>query len=109
MGPSWVAGAIAAGPDRWAAENTRHGIFLANGPDFTASGELDRISILDMAPTLLVAAGCDVPRDMTGEVLPIVAGDPDWGRRDPIRIDDGARAEAGDEVADRLQQLGYME
>jgi len=102
-------GEIMAGPDRWAAENTRHGIFLANGPDFTASGQLDRISILDMAPTLLVAAGCDVPRDMTGDVLPIVAGDPDWSRRDPIRIDEGGRGEAGEEVADRLQQLGYME
>jgi predicted AlkP superfamily phosphohydrolase/phosphomutase len=102
-------GTVMAGPDRWAAENTRHGIFLASGPDFAGHGELDRISILDMAPTLLVAAGCDVPTDMTGEVLPILAAERDWSRREPIEIADGRGSDVGDDVADRLQQLGYME
>ena len=102
-------GTVVAGPDRWAAENTRHGIFLANGPDFAARDELDRISILDMAPTLLVAAGCDVPRDMSGDVLPIFESEPDWEHRDAISIDERGGAETSAEVAERLEQLGYME
>ena len=101
-------GEVQTGPDRWAAENTRNGIFLASGPDFASEGELDRISITDMAPTILAAHGVDVPTDMVGEVLPIHESEPAVGEQDPIDI--GARGEGtSDEVADRLQQLGYME
>lgn len=102
-------GALQTGPDRWAAENTPYGIFLANGPDFDDRGELERISILDIAPTLLVASGCDVPTDMHGRVLPVIDGDPSWDRRDPITVDDGDARQDSGEVADRLKQLGYME
>jgi predicted AlkP superfamily phosphohydrolase/phosphomutase len=102
-------GRVTAGPDRWGAENTRNGIFVASGPDFEAAGELDQISILDMAPTLLVASGCDVPSDMDGDVLPIVAGDPEWGEREPITLAEDDGRGGGDEVEDRLKQLGYME
>jgi hypothetical protein len=61
-----------------------------------------------MAPTILAAHGVDIPTDMVGEVLPIHAEEPTVGERDPINI--GARgAGTSEEVADRLQQLGYME
>jgi predicted AlkP superfamily phosphohydrolase/phosphomutase len=102
-------GTVRTGPDRWAAENTPHGIFLANGPDFEAAGEIEGMSILDIAPTVLVASGCDVPDDVEGEVLPILSGDRSWEFRDPIRIDDGGSGDRSGEVEDRLQQLGYME
>jgi predicted AlkP superfamily phosphohydrolase/phosphomutase len=101
-------GQIQTAPDRWAAENTRNGIFLASGPDFASEGEIDQISITDMAPTILAAHGVDIPTDMVGEVLPIHSEEPDIGERDPIDI--GSRGEGtSEEVADRLQQLGYME
>jgi predicted AlkP superfamily phosphohydrolase/phosphomutase len=102
-------GTVQSGPDRWAAENTPHGIFLASGPDFEATGEVEGMRIVDIAPTLLVASGCDVPRDVVGDVLPILAGDPDWEHREPIHLDDGEYGDRSGEVADRLQQLGYME
>ncbi|WP_136715840.1 alkaline phosphatase family protein [Halorientalis salina] len=102
-------GEIQTGPDRWAAENTPHGIFLTSGPDFADRGELDRISILDMAPTLLAASGCDVPSDMRGEVLPVFDDDRSWDRRDPITLDEADGDRGSDAVTERLQQLGYME
>lgn len=95
-------------PDRWEAENTNTGIFIANGPDFAADGNRERISILDIAPTVLAACGCDVPTDMQGEVLDLFVSDPEVGERDPL----GSRVEQSktdDEVADRLRKLGYME
>ncbi|RXK46701.1 alkaline phosphatase family protein [Halorientalis pallida] len=102
-------GTIQTGPDRWAAENTPNGIFLATGPDFAETGQLDDISILDIAPTLLVASGCAVPEDMTGEVLDIFADDRDWDRREPITLADEDDSRDDEEVAERLKQLGYME
>ncbi|MFW5935618.1 MAG: alkaline phosphatase family protein, partial [Halolamina sp.] len=101
-------GAVQTEPDRWAAENTPSGIFLAKGPDFAANGELDRVSILDIAPTLLVASGCDVPTDMNGAVLPVFDDDRSWGSRDPIALTNTTAA-TEEAVTDRLQQLGYME
>ena len=59
-----------------------------------------------MAPTILAAAGCAVPSDMEGDVLPIV--DDPVETREPITLADGAEREAAG-VEDRLKQLGYME
>jgi predicted AlkP superfamily phosphohydrolase/phosphomutase len=104
-------GTVRTAPDRWAAENTPHGIFLATGPDFRAEGRLGTVSILDLAPTLLAAHGCAVPTDMTGEVLPVLAGDrePDPERRQPIDPEAVDRVRASGAVESRLEQLGYME
>ncbi len=102
-------GTIQTGPDRWGGENNPHGNFVANGPAFEAQGEKDRISILDIAPTILAAHETNVPTDMNGQVLPILAGDPDWGERDPIALDNRSGSTDQDTVEKRLQQLGYME
>jgi predicted AlkP superfamily phosphohydrolase/phosphomutase len=102
-------GEITTEPDRWAAENTRSGIFLASGPDFTHQGEIERIDITDVAPTLLAAAGCAVPTDVDGDVLPIIAGDPDPDRREPIGMTETANTSGADAVSNRLERLGYLE
>jgi predicted AlkP superfamily phosphohydrolase/phosphomutase len=102
-------GSIATGPDRWAAENTPHGIFVASGPDVAARGRLEETSILDIAPTVLAAAGCDVPTDVRGEVLDVFERAPDVGRREPIQLEAAGRDRTSGEVEDRLKQLGYME
>lgn len=101
-------GQVTGEPDRWAAENTRNGIFLASGPEIAARGRIDDVSILDIAPTILAGLGLDVPVDMDGQVLPIFDTQPTFGSRDPIpfEADEGDRYDA---VADRLKQLGYME
>ncbi|MFB6150705.1 MAG: alkaline phosphatase family protein [Haloarculaceae archaeon] len=96
-------------PDRWAAENTPTGIFVANGPDFEASGDVGEVDIRDIAPTILASHGLDVPTDMDGEVLDVFVDDPDVGTRDPIPYEATDRTGADDEVADRLAELGYME
>lgn len=56
-------------PQRWRAENTTEGIFIACGPDFKQGAEADIISILDLAPTILHLMGLAVPKDMDGRVL----------------------------------------
>lgn len=101
-------GEVMTEPDRWAAENTPHGIFVSNGPDIESGGELDGVRILDIAPTILAGLGLDVPSDMDGRVLPIYTEEPDVGTRDPIPFDE-VEGERYDEVAERLKQLGYME
>lgn len=102
-------GEVATGPDRWAAENTPQGIFVASGPDVAARGRLDETSILDIAPTILAGAGCAVPTDARGDVLPIFETAPDVERREPIAPAEARGGRAGEAVADRLKQLGYME
>lgn len=102
-------GTIQTGPDRWAAENTPHGIFVANGPDFDSQGEIETISILDIAPTLLATAGSDIPTDMQGEVLSIFETEPSWDTREPISTGESTISSDSEQVTDRLKQLGYME
>jgi predicted AlkP superfamily phosphohydrolase/phosphomutase len=53
--------------DIWAGVNTMNGLFVADGPSF-ASGTVDDISILDLAPTLLHLHGHPVPTSLDGEI-----------------------------------------
>ncbi|AGN00930.1 type I phosphodiesterase/nucleotide pyrophosphatase [Salinarchaeum sp. Harcht-Bsk1] len=101
-------GEVVTEPDRWAAENTMTGIFLATGPDFEPRGHMDEIDMVDVAPTLLATYDVAIPTDVDGEVLDIFSEPRDPGTREPIDLDDDRGSEAGD-VEDRLKQLGYME
>jgi predicted AlkP superfamily phosphohydrolase/phosphomutase len=101
-------GEITTEPARWAAENTNTGIFVAAGPSFEVSGEREQISITDIAPTVLANAGCAIPTDIRGEVLDIFVDEPDVETREPLS-GDGRRSTAGEDVTERLEQLGYME
>lgn len=68
--------------DGWIAENKREGLFIASGPDFN-EGEIDNISILDLAPTILHLMDCEVPMGMDGEVRKSVfANDSNARKRD---------------------------
>jgi predicted AlkP superfamily phosphohydrolase/phosphomutase len=100
---------VQAEPDRWAAENTPTGIFVANGPDFENRGDMGEIDIRDIMPTILGNYGVDVPTDVDGEVLDIFVDDPGVGTQDPIDREDGHGVGDSGEVADRLTELGYME
>jgi len=53
--------------DGWRAENKREGLFVATGPSF-ATGTVEGLSIMDLAPTLLHLHDCAVPDDMDGVV-----------------------------------------
>jgi predicted AlkP superfamily phosphohydrolase/phosphomutase len=102
-------GTITTDPDRWAAENTREGIFLAAGPDFESAGDIGEISILDIAPTLLASYGVDLPTDLDQDPLDILRAEPDVGKQEPIVRDttDGESTER--ELEERLKDLGYVE
>jgi predicted AlkP superfamily phosphohydrolase/phosphomutase len=52
---------------RWRAENKRHGLFTGVGPSFR-TGEIDGLSILDLAPTILHLHDEPIPASMDGEV-----------------------------------------
>ena len=56
-------------PQRWRAENTTEGIFIASGPDFKQGIEAENVTILDLAPTILYLMGVPVPDDLDGRVL----------------------------------------
>jgi predicted AlkP superfamily phosphohydrolase/phosphomutase len=67
--------AVFTGTDEnWRGVNTRRGLFAAHGPDF-ATGTIEDISILDLAPTILHLHGHDVPADMDGRVRTSVYAD----------------------------------
>jgi predicted AlkP superfamily phosphohydrolase/phosphomutase len=102
-------GAVQTRPDRWAAENTPTGIFVASGPDIRDRGEVDEVDIRDIAPTVLASQGLDVPTDMDGEVLDVFTERPDVGTREPIAHDESGGPGEDEAVAERLKQLGYME
>jgi predicted AlkP superfamily phosphohydrolase/phosphomutase len=82
------------GEDDWRAENKRNGLFVATGPSFT-TGEINEISILDLAPTLLHLRGQAVPMDMDGTVRTEVfaAGSDPSGRAVDYRETDNRTAE----------------
>jgi predicted AlkP superfamily phosphohydrolase/phosphomutase len=106
-----TSGAIGSNPvfaeaGQWEAENVRTGLFLADGPDVTAD-DLDPISITDIAPTVLHSVDAAVPDDLDGDPLPLF-GDRPVERRDPIPYED-ATATGGQDVQDRLEDLGYLE
>jgi len=53
--------------DGWRGENKRDGLFVATGPSFD-EGDIEGLSILDLAPTLLHLHDCRIPNDMDGSV-----------------------------------------
>jgi predicted AlkP superfamily phosphohydrolase/phosphomutase len=100
-------GEIQTKPRRWEAENSMHGIFVANGPDFEPQGHLGEISITDIMPTILSAHAVAVPTDADGEPLPIVPRTS--GTQSAIDSSTGRDCNSGGAVENRLKQLGYME
>lgn len=98
------------GPGRWRAENIRDGLFLAYGDQVATTGEIDPISILDIAPTVLNSIGEAVPNDFEGTpVLEANTNCDDVTSRPPLMGQQRDPDEDGDEVRDRLADLGYLE
>jgi predicted AlkP superfamily phosphohydrolase/phosphomutase len=84
------------GPDD--CNHAQFGAFILASPNNPLRGPVQGARLLDVAPTLLELAGCDVPPSMQGRSL--VAG-----------LDLTARPESLDEndtVRDRLSGLGYI-
>lgn len=106
-----TSGAIGDNPvfsdgGKWKAENVRTGLFLAAGIDAENESLDDDMSIPDVAPTVLHQLGVAVPSDMDGE--PQLAGDRTVETQKPISFE-SIDSRATDEVAERLEDLGYLE
>lgn len=83
------------GPDD--CNHAQFGAFILAGPRWPALGEMQNVRLLDLAPTLLEAAGFDVPSTMQGKSL--AAGG---------TSDGGLSPDAERIIRDRLSGLGYI-
>jgi len=95
------------------------GVLVAAGPDI-APGRLDRVSVLDVTPTVLHLLGLPVPEDMDGRVVTEILA-PSAASRPVVRAAGGAAAppprsaepamtaDEQREVEKRLHDLGYLD
>lgn len=97
----------------------RAGILIAWGPAIRQGGNIDRASIVDVAPTALYAMGLAIPDDMDGKVLQELF-EPGFLETYPVRCaesrEKGSQGmmqgtfseEEADEIQKRLEGLGYL-
>lgn len=110
-----TSGAVGKGhvldePGQWAAENVRGGLFLAQGGMVAETGNIDSISILDIAPSVLYSMGLDIPEGFRG--VPVKETNTDReGITNRASLPDrgGELAGDGEDVRERLTDLGYLE
>jgi predicted AlkP superfamily phosphohydrolase/phosphomutase len=94
-----------------------NGILVACGPHLRSGLALDRLTIYDVAPTLLYQLGLEVPRDMDGRVVAELFA-PEFVREHPVHFCESAERKAPAEVVftpeeeseieERLKHLGYL-
>jgi predicted AlkP superfamily phosphohydrolase/phosphomutase len=103
------------------AHHTRHGIFLAYGPDINEGKKVTNAENIDVAPTVLHLLGIPIPEDMDGKVLrqiirresPLAAREI---TREKVKCQDSAKTdqesgyteEEEKEIERRLKALGYV-
>lgn len=101
--------------DEGRIDHTRHGLFVAAGPDIESGWSLERTpSITDVTPTLLALQGVPLAERFDGEpLLDVVAGDLDVEVQDygPMEARSGYAFSEDEEEAleERLGAMGYME
>jgi hypothetical protein len=101
-------GAVVERTESGAGARDPEGLLLLAGPG-VAPAELDRVSVCDVAPTLLWAAGAGIPSDMEGRVL-FEAFELSFAAGRPLREVESAPRDSDpvDHVATRLRALGYL-
>lgn len=94
-----------------------NGILVVRGPEMRSGQAIQGANIIDLAPTILYAMGCPIPRDMDGRVL-TEAFRPEFLEAHPISYVEATTAEEERErvyseadeaeVRERLKGLGYI-
>lgn len=101
---------------KWESENHRDGIFIASGPDVNDVGKLDsKLTIYDLAPTILHWYDIVIPNDFDGRVLSEIyredstpyANDEKYSDIE-IHQQSTDKIDGTDEMEDRLKDLGYL-
>lgn len=88
----------------------RDGVFLAAGPDVRSNRSLERLSLVDVAPTVMALLDVPVPERMTGTVPSDLLTKPFERERYPEVSFAGGNGSVDDEeaVEARLADLGYL-
>ncbi len=108
--PGHVFGDAEPGGASW---HSQDGILIAAGPGILPRGEMELVSLLDIAPSVLTLLGISPPSYMEGERLACLDAELDLIARE-IHIDvdethdDGLTAEEEATVSARLEDLGYL-
>jgi predicted AlkP superfamily phosphohydrolase/phosphomutase len=102
---------------RYSGMHRDYGLLIMNGKGVRQGVAIDGAGIQDLAPTILYAMQCPIPRDMDGRVLTEVFTE---GFREQVPALDGDEAssremresayskEAEEEIKERLRGLGYL-
>src|SRR5439155_15909897 len=108
----------AADGQAWSGDHRLDGVLCLAGRGVFAPTVLRGATVVDVAPTLLHAAGLPVPNDLDGRVLED-AFEPEFLRQNPVRFGDpleavrgGAEEYSEEEAAGiraALRGLGYIE
>ena len=56
-------------PKKWTGVHKREGILIVKGPGIHKGAEMENVSILDLAPTILHMFNMPIPKDMDGRLL----------------------------------------
>jgi len=105
------------GPNSGTHDDGPDGVWLAAGPGIAGGRDAGRISMVDVAPTVLHMLGLPVPRDLSGRVATELFEKPGQVRYEDSDLDGTPPSDPGgpldegteDEVASRLRALGYID
>jgi predicted AlkP superfamily phosphohydrolase/phosphomutase len=115
-------GTMAAASRQWTGTHRSEGILAMTGPPIRSGMCVNSPQIEDLAPTIIHLMGLPIPQEMDGRVLEEVL-QPNYLANHPIRRSEGegeaksspeedegwASPDEEEQVAERLQALGYME
>lgn len=98
-------------------DHRMNGIFLGLGPGFAAGSQVDPLSILDIAPTVLYLLGLPVPRAMDGKIAEAALDKEHLAQNRPEFVDKEVLGRIGvgrmssedrDDIKRRLEGIGYI-
>jgi len=114
-----VVGRERAPTRKYSGMHRPEGLFIAWGP-IVAPGRVQGARLMDIAPTILYAAGCPVPTDMDGRILEELFAEEFWAGHPPRYTEPASEGKPegpeepiysereAKEMEERLRSLGYL-
>lgn len=87
-----------------------NGVFLASGPAFDRTADVEELSLTDVAPTVMASLGRDVLERMTGSVPErLLTTSVSYSEYDGVTAGGTTETDVRDDrLEERLADLGYM-